>query len=218
MNNFTLPALALAGVLAFPVASSADPWKDESGHRGGPPPWAPAHGYRRKHHEHEHEHREYREEYREPVAEVRVSKEPSVVIRDGKCNREAVGAVLGGIVGGVIGNQVGRNNGNTEVGTVAGAIIGVVVGKNIGRDMDNRDAGCAAHALNQARDGQTVTWRNPDTGLDFHLTPTETFHRDGLLCRRYRTETARGGERAEGQSEACRTPDGNWTFGEHTRI
>lgn len=218
----TMLAFAGALALALPLSSAADPWKDESGHghRGGPPPWAPAHGYRRKHedkHEHHGDHR-HEVEYEEPVAEVRVSSDPDIVIRDGKCNREAVGAVLGGIVGGVIGNEVGRNNGNTEVGTVAGAIIGVVVGKSIGRDMDNRDAGCAAHALDQARDGQTVTWRNPESGVDFHLTPTETYRREGVLCRRYRTETVSNGGEAEGRSEACRTPEGTWQFRDNTRI
>lgn len=233
MKISIFPALALVGAMAFPLSGAADPWKDESGHgnRGGPPDWAPAHGYRHKHEEkHKHKRkREYEDEYAygeerphrrdsEPVAEVSISGNPKVVIRDGKCNREAVGAVLGGVVGGVIGNKVGQNNGNTELGTVAGAIIGVVVGKRIGRDMDNRDAGCAAHALNEARDGQTVTWRNPESGMDFHLTPTETYRRDGVLCRRYRTETIGEGGQAEGRSEACRTPDGKWQFRDSTRI
>jgi len=221
MKRTVIPVLALAGALALPVSSVADPWKDESGHghRGGPPPWAPAHGYRRKHENHQ-QHREREPEYRDqrgPVAEVEVSREP-IIIKDGSCNRETAGAVLGGIVGGVIGNQVGRHNGNTEVGTVAGAIIGVVVGKRIGEDMDKRDANCAAQALDRAEDGQMVRWRNPDSGRDFQLTPTETYRRDGVLCRRYRAETVRGDEQAEGRSEACRTSDGRWRFGVNTQI
>ena len=53
MQRFTLIAIAaLAAGLALPIAG-ADPaeakpkWKD-GGYGGGPPAWAPAHGYRRK--------------------------------------------------------------------------------------------------------------------------------------------------------------------------
>lgn len=214
MRTTLLSALALAGALLLPGPSVADPWKDESGHghRGGPPPWAPAHGERHKRPK-GHQHRERRES----AAEVSISRD-SVIIRNGRCDLEAAGAVIGGILGGVVGNRVGRHNGNAEFGTVAGAIIGVVVGKSIGRDIDKRDASCAAHALEKAPNGQSIAWRNPDSGLDFRLTPTESFRRDGNLCRRYRTETIRGNERVKARSEACRTADGKWHFGELPRI
>jgi len=210
MRTSILSALALAATLALSASAVADPWKDESGHghRGGPPPWAPAHGQRRKQ-EARHEHRD---EHRERETEIRVSRE-SVVIRNGRCDREAAGAVIGGILGGVIGTEVGRENGNTEFGMVAGAIIGVVLGSNIGRGMDDRDASCIAHALDKAPDGKVITWRNPEAGLDFRLTPVNTFKRDGRLCRRYRTETATISDVARGESEACQTADGKWQLG-----
>lgn len=63
--SFLVGAATLGLEVTFSVAV-ADPWKDESGHGkhghwdyrgepqyehkgGGPPPWAPAHGYRHKH-------------------------------------------------------------------------------------------------------------------------------------------------------------------------
>ncbi|SCZ62384.1 Surface antigen [Thiohalomonas denitrificans] len=205
--------LVLSGVLFLPGYAVAEPWKDESGHgySDGPPPWAPAHGYRRKH-EGSRDHR-YGEE--RPVAEIRVSN-GDIAIEGSTCNREAAGAVFGGILGGIVGNQVGRNEGNQELGTVAGAITGFAVGKSLGRSMDRKDASCTAHALDSARDGQTVSWRNPDSGVDFRLTPIETFQSDGLLCRRYHTKVISSDDQAEGRSKACRTQDGTWRFGQKT--
>lgn len=60
---------------------------------GGPPPWAPAHGYRRK----------------QGLAET--SYVPPFDINIGTCNRELVGSVLGGAVGGVLGSNVGKGSG-----------------------------------------------------------------------------------------------------------
>ncbi|MER2266676.1 hypothetical protein [Methylobacterium oxalidis] len=45
-------ALTLAGVVGTSTAALADPPWARGGHgyrHGGPPPWAPAHGWRRKH-------------------------------------------------------------------------------------------------------------------------------------------------------------------------
>ncbi|WP_303903460.1 RT0821/Lpp0805 family surface protein [Thiohalomonas denitrificans] len=213
MKTSVLFMLVLCGVLFLPGYAVADPWKDESGHgyKDEPPPWAPAHGYRRKH----EGPRDYRYREEKPVAEIRVSN-AGIAIRGSTCDREAAGAVFGGILGGIIGNQVGRNEGNQELGTVAGAIIGFAVGKSLGRGMDSKDASCTAHALDSARDGQTVSWHNPDSGVDFRLTPIETFQSDGLLCRRYHTEVIGSDDQAEGRSKACRTQDGTWRFGQKT--
>ena len=50
--------LTMVAAAALTPPAQADPWKDESGHGrrrwndgrgGGPPPWAPAWGYRRQH-------------------------------------------------------------------------------------------------------------------------------------------------------------------------
>lgn len=56
MRSVVLAAAALAAVATLVTAGSttaeAKPkWKGghHGYHRGGPPPWAPAHGYRRKH-------------------------------------------------------------------------------------------------------------------------------------------------------------------------
>lgn len=233
-NKNILLAVVTATVVALPAVSYADPWKDESGnhgggkHRarysaeyemrhegratGGPPPWAPAHGYRRKHGGGP------AVVYQEPVpAEgVHVEYEQKFGIADGTCNREAVGAVLGGVVGGAIGRKIGDNNHNKTLGTIAGAVIGVLVGKDIGRKMDAADQNCTGQVLERAPDGQTVQWRNPENGQQYRMTPTETFQRDDHYCRRYVTEARVDGRAETSRGTACRNSDGTWKVANRT--
>ena len=54
----------------------------------GPPPWAPAHGWRRKHAQ------DYEAGY----------VIPDLGIELGRCNRDVIGAVIGGAAGGAIGS------------------------------------------------------------------------------------------------------------------
>jgi hypothetical protein len=61
---------------------------------GGPPPWAPAHGWRRKHAQH------YEAGY----------VIPDLGIEFGRCNRDVIGAVIGGAAGGAIGSRIGKGS------------------------------------------------------------------------------------------------------------
>jgi surface antigen len=207
-NPYLVTLLAL--LLALPLLAQAGPWKakhgkpdkwsrSEAAEAGGPPPWAPAHGYRR--------HRGGPPD-RDP--EVYVSYTRKLGIGAGTCNREEVGALLGGIIGGVIGSKVGEHNDAKAAGTIAGTVIGVLVGRNIGREMDQADQQCTGQVLERARDGETIIWHNDEAGVEFRVTPMRTFQRDGLYCRAYVTvaDGAGGSRRVEG--EACRNGDGTW--------
>lgn len=272
MKNKILAASIVSLLLAIPAISSADPWKDESGHD-------------RKRHEHKHDHKErhkhkdkdkhdkeviyvyeerppkevvyvYKERPREEVVyvyderpreeviyiqeerprqEVIYVPEPApreevvyapappresvhevstantdVGIDRGTCNRDAVGSILGSVAGGVLGYQVGRKNGNKGVGMMVGAIAGAVIGNQIGKNMDSGDMQCTAQTLDHARDGQTITWRNPENGVDYEMTPVETYHKNNLQCRRYVAVAASGATREELDREACKQSDGHW--------
>lgn len=177
--------------------------------KGGPPPWAPAHGYRRKYHRHRY-YADDHEDRREPAG-TQVSYSEEFDIDKGTCDRETVGAVLGGVVGGVIGHQVGKNNDNEAVGTIAGAVVGILVGKTIGRKMDQADQQCTGQVLERAPDGQMVRWRNPNNGVQYDVTPTQTYQEDGRYCREYVTQARTGSSGQEQISnKACRNPDGSW--------
>ncbi len=238
-------ALFLSVVLMAPPAADADPGRNEArggygencyehkgkvkcrggkGHArgqggrhtaGGPPPWAPAHGWRRKqgggdgHHARADdgytviEERNTRAVVRNKTATVDVG------IDKGTCNRKTIGTVLGGVIGGVIGNQVGKD-GNREVSTILGMVVGGVVGHNIGRKMDKADHHCTGQVLEQARDLQTVRWNDKDKRGEYSVTPQRTYQADGRYCRDYVTEYQGPNGIEREKSSACRNEDGAW--------
>jgi surface antigen len=190
---------ALAALVGWSAPGMPEPrWASDAEVQlaGGPPPWAPAHGYRQKH-------RDYRQS-------VEIDDDtPDVGILLGRCDRETLGAVLGGVAGGVIGSQVGKGS-NRTVATIGGAVIGVIVGGAIGRSMDQVDQACIGQALEQAPVGQSVSWTNPDGG-QYRVTPVRTYQAaDGRYCREYQTFATIGGRQEQVYGTACRQPDGSW--------
>ena len=85
MKSFTIGAVALVSLL---VAAPAP---------ADPPPWAPAHGWRKKN---------------DPnyigYTGKKWDKDYGVV--EGHCNTEAIGAVLGGVVGGAVGSRASEKD------------------------------------------------------------------------------------------------------------
>ncbi len=214
-----------AGSMALSLHASADPWKDESSHgyhghkhhnkhrnkhaELGPPPWAPAHGYRSKQRDNDQDVGPVKVWYDSPQVEFLLASE-KIGIDTGNCNREVVGAVMGGVIGGVIGNKTSSRD-NKTLGTVAGSLIGVVVGKEIGRNMDNADAQCTNQVLERAPDGQAIIWDNPNTGHRYSVIPYETYRQeDGRYCRKYRAAIKAGSSTKYYGETACRTDDGVW--------
>ncbi|MGZ9067338.1 MAG: RT0821/Lpp0805 family surface protein, partial [Burkholderiales bacterium] len=77
--------------------------------------------------------------------------------------------------------------------------------------MDRNDQLNTAHALETSNNGQATTWRNPDTGQRYAVTPTHTYQSDSGPCREF-TTTARfdDGREEVVHGNACRQPDGTW--------
>lgn len=164
----------------------------EKYHAGGPPPWAPAHGYRGT----------APRPYYGPMG-------TDIGILGGSCNRQTVGTLLGGVVGGALGSRVGEGTGKTAA-TIAGTLLGMMVGGNIGRSMDDADRYCLGQVLEQAPDRGLVSWRNPDLQSEYRVTPTRTYEQSGRYCREYTTESIVGGRPQSVYGTACRQPDGSW--------
>jgi surface antigen len=156
----------------------------------GPPPWAPAHGYRRK----------YRKmTYVAPYG-----------IHLGTCDRTLLGAALGGAAGGLIGAEVAKKGDRTEA-IIGGTLLGILIGGAIGNSMDQVDHGCVGQVLEHAPSNQTVEWKNPDHGTSYGVTPGRTWQEeDGQYCREYTTSVRIGGEPQRAYGKACRQPDGSW--------
>ncbi len=159
---------------------------------GGPPPWAPAHGYRRK-----------QEGYGDYAYSSRY-----LSLDTGHCNRELVGQILGGATGAVVGSEIGDGTGRL-VAVAAGTIIGAVIGGEIGRSMDRADRLCIDQALEHAPDGDRIRWN--DEGRQYTVTPRNTRqYEDGRYCREYYMESDIGGRTEQVYGRACRQPDGSW--------
>jgi surface antigen len=182
-----LAVLALAaGVLA--VSTPRNSYAD-------PPPWAPAHGKRKKGEDYTGYHgKKWKRDYG---------------VLNGRCNREAVGAVLGGMAGGAIGSQVGKGE-NRQIAIVLGTIAGAVIGAQIGRDMDETDRACIGHALELAGDKKRVTWEGADGRTTYVLTPVRGFEHKGAHCREFDLRVTSGERKQTSRAKACPASDGNW--------
>jgi surface antigen len=179
-------ALAISAALLLPSeVSLADP-----------PPWAPAHGWRKQN---------------DPNYQGYTGKkwDRDYGVVNGRCNLQAVGAVVGATVGGAVGSQVGQGEGRV-IATVLGTVLGAAVGSKIGRDFDNADRGCIGHTLELVGDGRSVRWANPQTGMNYVITPTRGFESGGRKCREFTTRVTSGGRAETLPGRACRAGDGTW--------
>jgi surface antigen len=185
MKSLRLAVLALVS-LTVSIPAPADP-----------PPWAPAHGWRKKH---------------DPnyVGYTGKKWNHDYGILQGRCNSAAVGAVLGGVVGGVVGSKV-SNDRNRPVAIVVGAALGTLIGSNVGAQFDNGDRGCMGHALELAGENETVAWSNPATGVVYQLTPTRNFTDASRPCRGFTTLVSQGRRKSMVMGVACRSGNGEWS-------
>jgi surface antigen len=206
LGALRIVALA-AAILVVAPPGHADPWKHGPGRgprghkvkeykgRGGPPPWAPAHGLRHRRHL----------RARDAAADL-----PAFGIDAGHCNRELVGAVIGGAAGGVLGSTIGEGDGRLAA-TAAGTVVGVLVGGSIGRWMDRVDQNCVGQVLERAPDGREVTWSEGADGPRYRVVPTRTYRAgDGTYCRDYQSTATIDGRQERLVGTACRQPDGSW--------
>lgn len=169
-----------------------------------PPSWAPAYGWRKKN---DSAYAGYSGRQWERDFGVSV----------GRCDRAEVGAVLGGAAGGVIGAAAGTD-GPRAVAIVVGTVIGATVGAEIGRRMDQADRSCVGHALELAVPGQTVAWKNHNTGIAYQLTPAGDNGGMGEGCRKFRLIATGGFGLSEGRAVACAGTDGTWNLAPDARF
>jgi surface antigen len=187
VKRLQLAFVALISLSFVPVPSPAEP-----------PPWAPAHGWRKKN---------------DPnyVGYTGKKWDRDYGVLEGKCNTAAVGAVLGGAVGGVVGAKVSSKE-DRSVAILVGSVLGAVIGSKIGAEIDDSDRGCMGHALELAGEKKTVVWTNSTTGLSYRLTPTSNFEDAKQPCREFITEVSAKSKAAQIKGVACRRANGEWQF------
>lgn len=207
MKRVSFGLIALLSLSFVPVPAPADP-----------PPWAPAHGWRKKN---------------DPnyVGYTGKKWDNDYGVLEGTCDAAKVGTVLGGAVGGVIGSQVAKDSPNRPVAILVGTVLGAVIGNKIGADIGAGDRGCIGHALELAGEQKPVKWTNPQTGVSFVLTPTRNFGDQRNPCREFKAVAVGGGEdeerhgkgkgrgkgkggarKAQFNGTACRQGSGEWVI------
>jgi len=123
--------------------------------------------------------------------------------------KEQKGTVAGAVVGGVVGSTIGGGTGRT-VAIVAGTLAGALIGGHIGQKMDEADRLKAAQALENTPTGQPTSWKNPDSGDQYTVTPTRTYESSSGPCRDYTVNATVDGKPEKVQGSACRQADGSW--------
>lgn len=133
----------------------------------------------------------------------------SVALAGCELNKQTVGAGVGGVAGGVLGSNVGGGTGRTAA-IIGGTLIGAMIGGHIGGEMDELDRRRARDALEYAPTGQATSWRNPDSGAQYSVTPTSTYTGSSGPCRQYEMDVYIDGQRDVVKGTACRNANGEW--------
>jgi surface antigen len=162
--------------------------------RPGPPPWAPAHGYRRK----------GNGGYPFPAG-----------LLDGRCRVDLLdgptaGGLLGAAAGGLAGSQFGKGDGKLAA-TAIGTLIGFVIGQEVGRQLTPVEETCFSQTFEHVPDRETIVWRNAQQDAQYQVTPIGTTEvGTGMYCREYQAKATVGDRVEETYGTACRQPDGSW--------
>ena len=127
---------------------------------------------------------------------------------------ETIGTVAGGVLGAVLGSKFGSGTGKAAAVAI-GAVAGAWGGSKLGQELDKADKvyaqRTAQDAMEYNKNGQTSTWRNPDTGNSGTVTPERTYENStGKDCREFETSIYVEGEQEKGTGTACRETDGTW--------
>lgn len=160
----------------------------------GPPPWAPAHGYRNK----------GRDGYAFPSG-----------LLGGRCRADlldgpTVGGLVGAAAGGLAGSQFGKGQGKLAA-TALGTLVGFVIGQEVGRSFARVDETCFSRTFEHVPDRETIVWQDPQHRAQYQVMPVRTAEADnGMYCREYQAKATVGGKVSETYGTACRQPDGSW--------
>ncbi len=127
------------------------------------------------------------------------------------CNptKQDVGTLVGAGSGAFIGSQIGGGTGQLAAVAI-GALLGGYIGGSIGQDMDELDHYKTQQVLESSPTGSAVAWNNPDTNIDYSVTPTRTYENATGPCRDYTTEAVIEGRAEIVHGTACRGSDGSW--------
>jgi surface antigen len=125
--------------------------------------------------------------------------------------KTAIGGLGGAAAGGLLGAALGGGSTGIAAGTILGGLIGGAVGNRLDAADQEKANVAATQALESIPSGQSVAWRNPDSGNAGAVTPVRTYQTSsGQYCREYTQTINVGGEKHQSYGTACRQADGTW--------
>tara|TARA_R100001369_G_scaffold21944_2_gene40032 strand:+ start:2041 stop:2517 length:477 start_codon:yes stop_codon:yes gene_type:complete len=129
--------------------------------------------------------------------------------------KATMGTLLGGAIGGIAGSQVGNGKGQL-VAVGLGAVLGAFMGNSVGSSLDELDKikiqNTSQRTLERAKDGQVMSWNNPNSGNSGTVTPTRTVVENNTYCREYQQTVTIDGKTQNAYGKACRQTDGSWNI------
>ena len=123
--------------------------------------------------------------------------------------KEEAGALTGAALGAAVGSTFGRGSGKA-LAIFIGAVAGSTIGSTMGRYMDEQDRIRTSFILERNRTNQASSWKNPDTGNNYTVTPTRTYTVAEGPCREFTLDARIGGNPEQLYGTACRQQDGSW--------
>ena len=121
------------------------------------------------------------------------------------------GAGFGAAGGALIGQAIGRN---TEA-TLIGAAVGTMLGYIVGNEMDKYDRQQLNQVYETAPSGRTSTWKNPDNGNAYQVTPQPAYtqpKQPDRPCRQAEILATIDGRTEKTYTTACRNNQGQWVL------
>ncbi len=123
-------------------------------------------------------------------------------------NKAQMGAGGGAIAGALAGQAIGHN---TEA-TLIGAAVGTMIGYMVGNEMDKYDREQLNHVYERGVSGQGNSWRNPDNGNSYQVTPQPAYSnsKTSQPCRQAEIQSVIDGKPETTYTTACRDQNGHW--------
>lgn len=119
------------------------------------------------------------------------------------------GAAAGAAGGALLGQAIG---GDTEA-TLIGAAVGTMLGYIVGNEMDKYDRQQLNNVYESGPSGQSTSWKNPDNGNAYQVTPQPAYTNPSQTtrpCRQAEIFATIDGKTEKTYSTACRNDDGQW--------
>ena len=120
----------------------------------------------------------------------------------------------GGVTGAAAGAMIGQAIGGDTESTLLGATVGSLLGYAIGQEMDRRDREQLNNTYERGVSGESVVWKNPDTGVEYEVTPkpAQTYKNGNQVCRPAEVEITVDGQKEKTTTTACRNQYGQWVL------